>query len=374
MLRKKYRKMRVHFDAQMKKSNDFFKLEHEAAETARRLQMEIDGLMDILLDNNEPRQNPNERGCIDVTHASATSAPFPELPSKYPELTEEEKEFDLDGPLKDSAKAEYIRAVKDLHAKEEAESAKTLQLKKSLSGLMRTVPHAPFQVTSKPPTAFGVEGVAPSIAKDLEIAPGHPEPVAYLSADRLDDLLSQIDSQLGLAPLPQFSYETKYKPLAPPLSDRELEFENPVSVYNWLRQNEPKIFLQDGEPASLIEKAATKPGALRGAGKRAVLPAPARTDALEIVEEDGLGYDTSIGVVPHAKGKVESSAQKRKRTSEEDTGFRPKGGASRPAKKKRESTAGGRGKKGKLSADRVDEHDDDDIEMGEGDGYLKAEN
>ena len=372
--RKKYRKMRVHFDAQMKKSNDFFKLEHEAAETARRLQMEIDGLMDLLLDNNEARQHPNERGCIDISHADPTNPPFPLLKSKYSELTEEEEEFDLDGPLKDSAKAEYIRMIKDLHAKEKAEDEKVLGLKRSLSDLMRTVPHAPFQVNSKPPSAFGIEGVNPSIAKDLEIAPGHPEPVAYLSADRLDDLLAQTDSALGLPPFPHFNYDTKYKPLAPPLTERELEFENPVSVYNWLRQNEPKIFLQDGEPASLIEKAATKPGALRGAGKRAVLPAPSKPDAFEIVEEDGLGYDTSIGVVPHAKGREGSAAKRKRNSTEEDTGYRPKGGSSRPAKRKRESKGGGRGKKALSEAIVNEDDDDNDMQMGEGDGYLKPEN
>ena len=115
------------------------------------------------------------------------------------------------------------------------------------------------------------------------------------------------------------------------MTQQDLALKNPHSVYNWLRKNEPKIFLQDGEGS---EKSMGKPGSLRGAGKRASMPGPSKPDSLEIVEEDGLGYDPTIGGLEPMKG------GKRKR--DDDGGYHPKLGTPadgktrkpRPKKKK----------------------------------------
>jgi hypothetical protein len=152
---------------------------------------------------------------------------------------------------------------------------------------------------------------------------GHQEAIAYLTADAMDDYIYEIDASLGTAP-----------PLPPHTQNptqQDLALKNPHSVYNWLRRNEPKIFLQDGEGS---EKSMGKPGSLRGAGKRASMPGPSKPDSLEIVEEDGLGYDPTIGGLEPAKG------GKRKR--DDDGGYHPKSGTHadgktrkpRPKKKK----------------------------------------
>ena len=94
-------------------------------------------------------------------------------------------------------------------------------------------------------------------------------------------------------------------------------------MYNWLRRNEPKIFLQDGEGS---EKSLGKPGSLRGAGKRATMPGPSKPDALEIVEEDGQRYDPTISGLEPAKGK---------RKREDDGGYHPKSGAPGDGKAKK---------------------------------------
>ena len=78
--------------------------------------------------------------------------------------------------------------------------------------------------------------------------------------------------------------------------------------------HEPRVFLQDGEGS---DKSTQKPGASRGAGKRASLPVPTRTDALEIVEEDGIGYEFNLG------GK-EALKNKRKRDDGDDESYHPK--------------------------------------------------
>jgi hypothetical protein len=53
---------------------------------------------------------------------------------------------------------------------------------------------------------------------------------------------------------------------------------------------------------------------------------------VEFVEEDGMGYDGSLGGGLGGAGKKDG---KRKRASIDDAGYRPKGGASRPIKKKK---------------------------------------
>ncbi len=364
--------MRVVFDHNMRRSNEMYRLEQEAAEVAKRLQLENDGLLELLLQHNEADVDRDERGCIDI-HRSIDGVTLPPLPPKHPmlKLIPEGKEAEMEEKHAEAFK-EYREACEKVMERAEREESRDKLLTRGLADLMRDVPHAQFEVLSNPPSAFTVPNVPPSIAKDLELAvPGRPDPVAYLSEDRVNDFLAQLDEQLGFKSLtqkPKTAGEEAYTNIPPHLTDRELEIKNPVSVYNWLRTHEPKIFLQDGEPASLKEQAASKPGALRGAGKRAVLPAPSRHGEFEIVEEDGLGYDTSIGVVPHQK-----SGGKRKRVvtgtgsgshekvGEDDTGYRPKGGSSRPSKKKPRVSSGGKRKSVPSKEVVVDE----DVEIGE---------
>lgn len=197
---------------------------------------------------------------------------------------------------------------------------------KSLTSLLASFPPLP------------IESLDSEQANDLTL----PKPIAYLTADELDEYLARTDAALGLPPQSTLSNP---QAIPPHLSDKELEVRNPNSVYNWLRLHEPQVFLQDGEDAS---SAATsgKPGSLRGAGKRASLPAPAKADSVQFVEEDGLGYDSSLGgPAPTASsGKGEKTAggsAKRKRVSEDDVGYRPKGGSSRPSKKKKKEPGEG---------------------------------
>lgn len=192
------------------------------------------------------------------------------------------------------------------------------QPSKSLALLMSVTPHR----------STSTNNLSPAVRENTETLDGYPGPLSYLTAEQLDDYLCEVDNALssGLPPNPQTS------------PHHELALRNPHSVYNWLRRNEPKIFLQDGEGS---EKSMGKPGSLRGAGKRASMPAPSKPDSLEIVEEDGMRYDPTISGLEPVKG------SKRKR--EDDGGYHPKSGAptegkvkkSRPRKKKGEAAASG---------------------------------
>lgn len=156
-------------------------------------------------------------------------------------------------------------------------------------------------------------------------------------------------------------------PQQPPPKDgslshsRDFQLRNPTSVYNWLRKHAPKTFLQDAEshgghgghgghdedhapaPASTRggrgkgERGPRGGGSTRGkrGGKAAAAAAAARAEHQHHGGEEG---DETMAVygdgTPTGKG-----AGKRKRgAGDDDPGYRPKGGSSRPpAKKKRRS-------------------------------------
>jgi len=169
---------------------------------------------------------------------------------------------------------------------------------KSLALLMETTPHLSLDSPL----------VSQELISSLEAPEGHSAPISYLTLDQLDDYLYDIDASPGILPAPaQHTQST---------TQQDLALRNPNSVYNWLRRNEPKIFLQDGEGS---EKSLGKPGALRGAGKRASIPAPSKPDALEFVEEDGVGHDAALMGTTGIKSK-------RKR-DDDDAGYHPKKGS-----------------------------------------------
>jgi hypothetical protein len=126
-------------------------------------------------------------------------------------------------------------------------------------------------------------------------------------------------------------------------SNRDFAVRNPTSVYNWLRKHAPKTFLQDGEthdkengdePSSgrghgrgKGERGSGRGGSVRGKRMSKVAAAES-ADA-----DEDTGYDAAV--TPSAGGKG-----KRKRVVDDDPGYRPKGGSSRPTKKKRKSEGG----------------------------------
>lgn len=263
-------------------------------------------IRELLLDQNACAQIPSHQR-IDLTLPTPSASAVPSLQGDEERLNE----ISRDTP---EGQALYDEVKQLLERKSTSKSG--AQPGKSLADLITRTPH----VTS-------IKQVPVLIEEDLLDTESGQPPVSYMSPDQVDDYLYDIDASLGTTPHPALVPAVPMASL-PALSDKELQVRNPNSVYNWLRENEPKIFLQDGEGS---EKSSGKPGALRGAGKRASIPAPSKPDQVEFVEEDGLGYDISL----------HSNASKIKRKRDDDGGYRPKGGSSRPSKKKKvEASAG----------------------------------
>lgn len=118
--------------------------------------------------------------------------------------------------------------------------------------------------------------------------------------------------------------------------DRDMAIRNPMSVYNWLRKNQPQVFLQDNEVNS--EKST------RGAGPRSSKRDRTSKGGIvvkkEKTEEEDLAYDEDGIAVETLTTKGRG-----KRKRDEDGGYRPKGGSNRPSKRKKEDGGTRRGRK-----------------------------
>jgi hypothetical protein len=351
--------MKLKFDQKMNQSNMLFKQEQDAVETARRLAIENElvifstsqhddadrsnsQLLDLLLDVNNSNQIPG--------HLRIDLSLEPPLTSAVPSLI---YDSDSNNPFAAEAQAIHDQVRRELDARLQTKS--TNKPTKSLASLMATVPHKPFEIST---LLYDLASAFPGLEdpESITFNSERQKPLTYLSPDDTDEYLANIDISLNLPVASRLPLGPENRRFPPHLSDKDLQVKNPNSVYNWLRRHEPRIFLQDGEGSEGSKSASGKPGALRGAGKRTSIPAPSKPDAVEFVEEDGMGYDINLG------GSTAKKDGKRKRASIDDAGYRPKGGASRPIKKKKKewsgestvsarSSSGGSKSKAKVEAD-----------------------
>ncbi|POS82549.1 hypothetical protein EPUL_006130 [Erysiphe pulchra] len=280
--------MKIKFDEAMQQNKELFLDEQRAIQTAKRLALQNDQILDILYDMNNSARIPAEKR-IDLTVEPPYLSEIPSLISSY-ELSKASQLQSTEG------KKLYSEICNMMAAHELSKPPRATQ--KSLALLLASIPH----LNSKNPH------VPDDILLSLEPEEGQKTSYSYITSEQLDEFYHEIDTSLGEIPLS----------LRPPTQETSQDsvFENFHSPYNWLRRNVPQIFLQDGE---CCEKSSGRPGALRGAGKRVNVPAPSKPDALEIVEEDGLGYDFKFG--------SSKEREKKRKRSEDDHGIVAKKGA-----------------------------------------------
>ncbi|KAI1273761.1 IEC3 subunit of the Ino80 complex, chromatin re-modelling-domain-containing protein [Xylaria sp. FL0933] len=288
--KKKYRKMRITFDQRMRESEDLHALEQKAMRTAKRLAIENDRLMDLLLDVNESPQIPFERR-IDLNLDDDDD--------------EDEDETDSD------------------------DSNSTQKPTKSLKKLIQDVPHQSYEEY--------IQRV-PELREDVEPEDPQTHPTSFLSADDLDEYLYQLDMRLGIKPKPTLAPSVLGTANATQHSAANFALRNPTSVYNWLRRNAPKTFLQDLEKDKDKDKddrekedgRKRKGGASRKRQSTANRKEKERDKEREKEAADTMDWEDEAGYEAPAAG-----ALKGKRKRDEDPGYRPKGGSSRPTKKRK---------------------------------------
>lgn len=158
-------------------------------------------------------------------------------------------------------------------------------------------------------------------------------PPGYLSPAYEEEYLATLDPQImGLTGL-----DNVWRPLQvaqsrqlPP--EKELHNSNPVSVLSWLRRNHPETFIQEKEAQS--DKPAPRARGGGGGGKRSSLAQSANAGkAGTPVVEEAVEEEVSAEAVPGEK------ANGRGKKGKEDEPYRPKGGSSRPSKRKRAGDA-----------------------------------
>lgn len=139
-------------------------------------------------------------------------------------------------------------------------------------------------------------------------------PAGYLTLEHEEEYLNAVDAALEGRPIPDSH------PIRSNEREKDIALRNPMSVYNWLRKHQPQVFLQDSD--SSPDKPATK---LTGPSKAPRRSTVAPKQEPEIIDDDGFLLSGTLDA---------PSRSKRKR---EDEPYRPKGGSSRPSKKKRTS-------------------------------------
>lgn len=270
-------------------------------------------ILELLLDLNETARLPSHLR-FDLRELSEIDSAVPALEvDPDPEAVHQELQK-LRTDLANGAitPEDYARRADQLH------TSRPIVTNHTLASLESKVPH-----TTEAP-------VPPIDGIDLsEHAPG------YMSPTHEEEYLLATD--VALADVPYDLNSTEIRPLrltstqALP-SDKELTLRNPDSVYNWLRKHQPQVFLQDKDPQhpeNLSEKSNARANNAGGrGGKRqsniAGTPGP-KTD--HEADEDGFIPETGTG---NAKGR------RGKGGGEDDSAYRPKGGSSRPSKRKRE--------------------------------------
>lgn len=320
--KKKFLKLRHNFKDRMRDSNRFFDEEQHAMRLARRLEEQNDQLLDLLLDiNGSTKVLPHLRYDLrsPTPDASAVPALEPDLPPYGPSEIE-------------SARAALEEAKQDLYTGQitpaafknmEAELNAILNRTNSLSNLSR-VPHTNLNIVS-----------AEEIPKDLL----QEAPISYMAPSHEDDFLSALDTYLAnLPPKAPLMLPRPYRP-----TDREREkdaqIRNPVSVYNWLREHRPKIFLQDPPRPEEKESVAEKVSSVSESGGPKASPKPPASGAAkrrstaaskQEVEPEPEILDDEGNVIGGAG--IEPPAPKSKRKRDDDA-YRPKGGSSKARKR-----------------------------------------
>ncbi|KAI2623755.1 hypothetical protein GGS21DRAFT_533239 [Xylaria nigripes] len=282
--KKKYRKMRIVFDQRMRETEDLHMLEQKAMQTAKRLAIENDRLMDMLLDINESPQIPFERRI---------------------NITDDDEDEDEDEDETDSDNTEF-----------------TQKPTKSFEKLIQEVPHRSYEEYAE---RF------PEVREDLESTDPITHPTTFITPDELDEYLHRLDMRLGLKPkhsLAPSVIGTNNTHSAP----ANFALRNPTSVYNWLRRHAPKTFLQDLEKDKDKDDREKDDSRKRksGVSRKRQSVASRKEKEREKETAESMDWDDDIS---HDASATANLKGKRKR--DEDPGYRPKGGASRPTKKRK---------------------------------------
>ncbi|KAJ5692120.1 hypothetical protein N7462_001543 [Penicillium macrosclerotiorum] len=294
--KKKYAKLKVKFELGIRENESLIHEELRIEDLSKRIQEQNDQLLEVLLEFNESLHVPPAfRFDLNIPD----DAPF--LPSSEQEITPLIHDATLARTALQEAKSELANGNFSTSAYRQVEGS-----------IKRNKEFAPAHQYSKLSQFPHTSATAPEQAKGID---GVERKLGYFNPEHETEYYLALDAKLGDEAA---AVQLQRIPDPPTFAEREREaiIRNPASVYNWLRRNQPQT-LQEHEVAS--EKSVSRPTNQR-ASKRG--PTSRKDD--ETLDEDGMDVEPT---------------PKNKRKRDDDTGYRPKGGSSRPKKKKDEPSA-----------------------------------
>ncbi|KAL8909075.1 MAG: hypothetical protein Q9207_000409 [Kuettlingeria erythrocarpa] len=185
-----------------------------------------------------------------------------------------------------------------------------------------------------------------------------PADTIYLTAAHEDAYLNVLDAAIASSHHDlDATFAALKKESAPSAKDnhKDLSVRNPVSAYNWLRKYKPELFasMHLNDPG-IVEpgherkpKPSPKPNTSHAGGTRGSAAKRERKSEVnpkaepEMLDEDGNVIGANLEAAAMA-----ATGRGGKRKRGDDDAYRPKGGSSRPGKRKRAGTGEGRGGRG----------------------------
>ena len=336
----------------MRESNSLFDEEQRAIRLTRRLQEQNDQLLEMLLAINDSTKIPPYLR-YDLNEATPAESDVPALsPDQDPGSDGEGTQAYL---ALDEAKFELQAQTIDLATYKSLETSflSIINRPQSLARLSK-ISHSVLQGSKNP---VPPEALPADLTED--------DPASYLSPAHEDEYCNSLDRYLNSAP-------PKTYPLPPPPrpTDRERErdaqLHNPMSVYNWLAKHRQEFAVdtkEEGEshnnsnnnssnhnnhskenkPAKGSEKKkkdSPKPAVAPSRGsKRERVSTAGREARAEIAEElDEEGFVVNVRGAAEGTPTGNGAGKGKRKRGGEDEAYRPKGGSSRPSKRKRAST------------------------------------
>lgn len=297
--RRKYRKIMVRFEEQMRENTNLFKSQQKLQDISLRIAEQTDQLLELLLELN--------------THIQVPARLRYDLSDVRDVKKDTVHELDSETALE-------LRKFRHQIQKGSRDQTELQDLERRMLGAVDFPVKNTYSDLHKLAREIEVSVETPSV-DDIMLG-------GFLSSKQEEQYLQSLDDMLDRKTtnprqhVPSSEQRAQDKALE---RERELQLRNPMSVFNWLRRHRPQVFLQDGDQDK--SKAAS-----RISKRTPVSKVKAET---ELYDEEGFAAD--------------ATTSKGKRKRDDDGGYRPKGGHTRPGKRRKEES----GKRSKRASVEV---------------------
>lgn len=282
----------VRFERQMRESTTLFKDQQRIEDISQRLAEQNDQILNLLLELNS----------------------LPQVPARIRFDLGDTTTKQIDRHQDEQEALENLRVTRHAVQKGDGKQSDYEDLELSLLDTVEFAPQRKYHDLAKGGTLKIDSGDLEDLTGTGGFLSGRQEEDYKIS---LDDFLDNKTTNPRKHVLGGLGHRSAEKSIE---REREAQLRNPVSVYNWLRKNQPQVFLQDADN----DKAKGSRTSKRASNKTA------KTEP-DMYDEDGIALEPSAG--------------RGKRKRDDDGGYRPKGGHARPAKRRKDEPPGKRSKR-----------------------------